>query len=421
MLRAVVNVYGYCKNLSFLLDVLFITLYYDKCLFFMTLYEIFITEFIQIFLVCEMGYNRKKITQRYSMIDPVIFSFKLFNLEIVLRWYGVLVMLGAVAGAVWAEREIKRRGENGEVIWDAMIWVLPIGILGARLWYVVNNIFAGGSYYLDNPIKIFYVWEGGLHFFGGLLFGGVVLYFFLKKNGMDVWLFLDALAPATLLGQALARPANFINQELYGQPTQLPWGISIDATHRLAQYSDLIQFPVEITRFHPTFAYEMVLNFLIVLFLWWLSRRYEDELKPGALFSAWLLLAGLSRTFIEFFRPDQARIGETFISYTMVVSFGMAIVGAVMLLARFGKVQLAMAEGWEEEYQVKQVEQKPRPRVRAYAEDVSDMDNGKAVSAPVKRKAVAKTPTKKTAATPSLKGRKAPAAKKPAPKRKVEK
>jgi hypothetical protein len=80
-----------------------------------------------------------------------------------------------------------------------------------------------------------------------------------------------------------------------------------------------------------------------------------------------------------------------------------------------------MAEGWEEEYQVKQVEQKPRPRVRAYAEDVSDMDNGKAVSAPVKRKTVAKTPTKKTAATPSLKGKKAPAAKKPAPKRKVEK
>lgn len=358
------------------------------------------------------------------MIDPVIFSFKLFNWEIVLRWYGVLVMLGAVVGAFWAEREIRRRGENGETIWDAMIWVLPIGILGARFWYVVNNIFAGGTYYLDNPIKILYVWEGGLHFFGGLLFGGVALFYFLKQNGMDVWLFLDALAPATLLGQALARPANFINQELYGQPTQLPWGIPIDASHRLAQFSDLSRFPVESTRFHPTFAYEMILNLLIVLLLWWLSRRYEEELKPGALFSAWLLLAGLSRTFIEFFRPDQALIGDTFITYTMAVSFGMAVVGAIMLLARFGKIQLAMAEGWEDEYQVKKVEPKPRrPRVRPYAEDVSDMDNALAVSAPVKRKVAtkAKTAAKKSASTSAVKGKKVPPAKKPAPKRRVGK
>lgn len=356
------------------------------------------------------------------MIDPVIFSFKLFNFEIVLRWYGVLVMLGAVAGAIWAEREIKRRGENGEVIWDAMVLVLPIGILGARLWYVVNSIFSGTTYYLDNPIKILYVWEGGLHFFGGLLFGGLALIFFLQKNGMDIWLFLDALAPATLLGQAIARPANFINQELYGQPTQLPWGIPIDASHRLAQYADMVQFPVETTRFHPTFAYEMILNFLIVLFLLWLSRRYEENMKPGMLFSIWLLLAGLSRAFIEFFRPDQARIGDTFISYTMAVSFGMAIVGAIMLLVRLGKLQLAIAEGWEDEYQVKKVERESRPRVKATVEDISDMDNDEEISAPVKRKPVASKPASKTAATTPVKAKKAPAVtKKPAPKKRKSK
>jgi phosphatidylglycerol:prolipoprotein diacylglycerol transferase len=296
------------------------------------------------------------------MINPIIFSFKLFNLVVTLRWYGVLVMLGAIVGAWFAEKEIRRRGENGEAIWDAMVWVLPIGILGARLWYVVNSILGGSTYYLDNPIKILYVWEGGLHFFGGLLFGAAALYFFLKKNGMDTWLFLDAIAPATLLGQALARPANFINQELYGQPTKLPWGIPIDAGHRLAQYADLNNFPVDSTRFHPTFAYEMVSNILIVLLLWWLSRRYEEELKPGALFSLWLIFAGLSRTFIEFFRPDQPRIGGTFISFTMIVAFLMAVVGAIMYLARYGKLQLAAAEGWEQEYQVKKIEKKQPSR-----------------------------------------------------------
>lgn len=369
------------------------------------------------------------------MIDPEIFSFKLIYWTITLRWYGVLVMLGAVVGAWWAEREIRRRGENGEVIWDAMVWVLPIGILGARLWYVVNTFLSGNTYYIDKPfvqIKFFFwtidhfptvlaIWEGGLHFFGGLLFGMIALYFFLQRNKLDTWLFLDALAPATLLGQALARPANFINQELYGPPTNLPWGIQIMAEHRLPQYP-VSQFPVDITRFHPTFAYEMILNILIVLFLWWLSRRYEEDLKPGAIFSLWLLLAGLSRTIIEFFRPDQPRIGDTFISYTMLVSFLMAITGLVLLLARYGKLQLAWAETWEDEYQVKKAEKQELASIRNVAapaaiapvalnEKVSSKRSANAVlDTKNKKSPVKKVPTKKTAAKSTTE--KKPAAKK---------
>jgi phosphatidylglycerol:prolipoprotein diacylglycerol transferase len=297
------------------------------------------------------------------MINPVIFSFKLFNLEIVLRWYGVLVMFGAVVGAWIAERGIRRRGENGEVIWDAMIWVLPAAIIGARLWYVMNDILGGRPYYLNSPLKILYVWEGGLHFFGGLLFGAVALYFFLKQNGLDMWLFLDAIAPAIFIGQALARPANYINQELYGQPTKLLWGIPIDAGHRLAQYADLSKFPVETTRFHPTFAYEMILNILLALLLLWISRQYEEKMKPGAIFSAWLVFAGLGRAFIELFRPDQPRIGDSIVTYTMLVSLLMAVAGVILLLVRYGKLKPAFAEGWEDEYHIKPVEKKTRERV----------------------------------------------------------
>lgn len=330
------------------------------------------------------------------MIDPIIFSFKLFNLPIVLRWYGVLVMLGAVVGTLIAEREIKRRGENGESIWDGLIWVLPAGIIGARLWYVVNNILGGSTYYTDNPAKILNIPEGGLHFFGGLLFGAIALYFFLKRNGMDIWLFLDAVAPAIFIGQALARPANFINQELYGQPTNLPWGIPIDAQHRLPQFADLS----EATRFHPTFAYEMILNILLALLLIWISRQYKDKMKPGAIFSLWLVFAGLARTFIEFFRPDQPLIGDSFVTYTMLVSFLMAIVGVVMLLVRYGKLQLAMAEGWEEEYYIKPVEKKTRVRTSAPAtlaqmnEEVTGKDTANAVLTRAKPKAAATTSSK---------------------------
>lgn len=325
------------------------------------------------------------------MIDPVIFSFKLFNFEVALRWYGVLVMVGVVVGALWAEREIRRRGENGEIVWDAMIWLLPAGIIGARLWYVVNNILGGSTYYIENPGRILNIPEGGLHFFGGLLFGVFGMFFFLRRSGKDGWLFVDAVAPATLLGQAIARPANFINQELYGPPTELPWGIPIEASHRLPQYSDLSLYPVETTRFHPTFAYEMILNFLIVLFLWWLSRRYEDKMKPGAIFSAWLLLAGLSRTFIEFFRPDQPRIGDSFVSYTMLISFLMAVGGAVMLLVRFGKLHLSFAEGWEEQYRITKAETKPRTRAKTDA-DVPAV-TAEPAPKPVKTRASARSKT----------------------------
>src|SRR4030065_1356489 len=148
------------------------------------------------------------------MIDPIIFSIKLFGLTLTLRWYGVLVMLGALVGTWIAEKEVNRRGENGERIWDLMLWVLPAGIVGARLWYIFNTTLGGSRYYLDDPLKIINIPEGGLHFFGGLVFGAIALLLYLNRNKLDVWLFLDAIAPAALIGQAVARPANFINQEL---------------------------------------------------------------------------------------------------------------------------------------------------------------------------------------------------------------
>jgi phosphatidylglycerol:prolipoprotein diacylglycerol transferase len=347
------------------------------------------------------------------MIDPVIFSFKLFSLTLTLRWYGVLVMFGAVVGTWLAEREINRRGEKGETIWDALVWVLPAGIIGARLWYVVNAMLGGNTYYMENPIKILYIWEGGLHFFGGLLFGAIALLIYLRQQKMDPWLFLDAIAPAALIGQALARPANYINQELYGQPTNLPWGIPIQADHRLAQYADLSQFPVETTRFHPTFAYEMVLNILAGLFLLWYARQYKERMKPGAVFGAWLILAGIIRAFIELFRPDQPLIPGTALTYSMAFSLLMAVAGAVMLLVRYGKLQLAFAENWENEYQVLQpVKEKKVAEIKA-TEDTIPL---KRSTPKVAVKARAKTPVKpkaKPTKRPNVKATVKPKAKAP--------
>ncbi len=290
------------------------------------------------------------------MIDPVIFTIELFGRELTLRWYGVIVMVGIIVGSLIVERGLKERGEKGDRIWDALIWVLPAGIIGARLWYVFNANLGGNRIYLENPASILRVWEGGLHIFGGFLLGVIALLLYLRQNKLDPWLFLDAAGPAALIGQGIGRLANFINQELYGPPTTLPWGIPISAEHRLPQYQDLSLFPVETTRFHPTFAYEMLWNFAAAGLLLWLSRRYREDLKPGALFAGWMVLAGVGRVIIEFFRPDQPKIPELGISYSSIFAALMAIAGAVLLMARYKAINPKFAEKWEEEYKIEETQ-----------------------------------------------------------------
>lgn len=331
------------------------------------------------------------------MIDPVLLSFKLFNFQIELTWYGLIVMTGVLVGAWFAEREVRRRGENGEVLIDAMIWAVIAGIVGARLWYVMNAVIGGNRTYLEDPMSIIRPPIAGLHFFGGLLFGAIALIIYLRRNGYDVWLFMDAVAPVTLLGQAIGRWGNFINQELYGPPTTLPWGVAIPANHRLPQYADLSQYPVESTRFHPTYFYEMILNVLAFLFILWYSRRDGKDPKPGTLFSLWLIFAGFNRVFIEFFRPDQPRLGDTFITTSMLVAFLMGVAGVVMYLARTGKIQLAMAENWADEYFIKKAGKKPAsPRARKVdtVQAASSAETKPVTEKPaVKKKAPARTKT----------------------------
>jgi phosphatidylglycerol:prolipoprotein diacylglycerol transferase len=216
----------------------------------------------------------------------------------------------------------------------------------------MNASLGGDQRYANDPAEIFRIWNGGLHIFGGFLFGALALIGYLRYNKHDPWLFLDSAGPAVLIGQGIGRIANFINQELYGPPTTLPWGIPIESAHRLPAFKDLNLFPVATTRFHPTFAYEMLWNFAAAGLLLWLSRRYEKELKPGTLFAGWLVLAGVGRVWIEFFRPDQPKIPDLGISYSAVVAALMAVGGALMLMIRYKAVNVAFAEDWEEGYKI---------------------------------------------------------------------
>ncbi len=286
------------------------------------------------------------------MIDPVIFSFSIGSLQLTFRWYGLIIAVGVMVGGWLADREIVRRGGKSDWVWDALLWVLPAAVIGARAWYVINDILGGGRAYLDNPARILRITEGGLHIFGAVLLGLGAAYFYARRNKIDLLLMLDSVAPALLVGQAIGRLGNFISQELYGPPTDLPWGVPISAGHRIPPWDDLTLFPEETTRFHPTFFYEMIWNFLAAGLILWLTRKYEEKFKPGMAFALWLLLAGVGRVFIESFRPDQPRVPGTDLSWSRLIYGLMGLVGLLWLLARAGVIRIPLFSDGPENYRL---------------------------------------------------------------------
>ena len=334
------------------------------------------------------------------MIDPVLVTIRLFGYEYPIYWYGLIVMTGVFVGSMIVERSLKRYGEDSEKFWDALIWVVLLGILGARLWYIANATLGGNRLYIENPAAIVNLRQGGLHIFGGFLFGAIALLWFLRKNKLDPWLYLDVAGPGLLIGQAIGRLGNFINQELYGPPTTLPWGIPIGMSDRLPQFQNL----PETTRFHPTFAYEMIWNIAAAGLLLWLSRRYGKQLKPGTLFAGWLILAGIGRTWIEFFRPDQPKISDLGISYTAIFSALMAVTGAVVLMARYKGISFSFTENWEEEYKITPPASPVAPEP-VVAEPVIETPKRKPAARKTKsspaKKAKAKTPIRKPSKSPT--------------------
>jgi phosphatidylglycerol:prolipoprotein diacylglycerol transferase len=283
-------------------------------------------------------------------MDPIIFTIP--GTSISLHWYGLIMAVGIILAGLMAEWGVRQRGENGEHVWELLIWAVPFGIVGARLWYVANDILGGGQFYLDNPLQIINLPQGGLHFYGAVLLGALGALIFVRRKKLDFRIFLDAAAPALLIGQALVRPANFINQELYGQPTTLPWGIRIDAVHRIPPWQNLLQYPYETTFFHPTFAYEMLWNFLAAGVLLWIALEFKKRIKPATVFAGWLVLEGIGRQIIEFFRPDQPRLGATDISYSRIAAGLMIVAGVIWLLVKYEIIKLPFLDPGPTEYKL---------------------------------------------------------------------
>lgn len=297
------------------------------------------------------------------MIDPILFTIDLGFIQLPIRWYGIIVVTGALAATFYAAWYIKRKDQDPGIAWDMLIWLLISGIVGARIWYVVSDMIGGGRRYLDDPLSIFYINQGGLNILGGVVLGGLVGWYYCRRNQVDFWLVADAIGPGYLIGQAIGRLGNFINQELYGPPTTLPWGISIEEGHRIPPWNDLSLYPVETTRFHPTFAYEMIWNLVFAGILTYLIANKGDKIRSGVIAGSSLLIAGIGRTLVEsYFRPDQPRFFDTAVSTSLVVSVIFALIGLFIVLVKMGKIQVPFMQAGSTDYVKPVIRRPPVPR-----------------------------------------------------------
>lgn len=251
-----------------------------------------------------------------------------------IHWYGILIVSGIMLGAAYAAWRAKLDGENPDHVWNALILAVVLGIIGARLYHVFSEPeggMVGWSYYRQHPIEILYIWQGGLGIYGAILGGilGVVIYTW--RAGLRPLQWLDYGAPGLALGQAVGRWGNFINQELYGPPTTLPWGLIIAPGHRIDQYADLVAYPPD-TLFHPTFLYESIYAFLLFITLALMSVKLKDYLLSGDIVLGYLIGYSVGRFFVEFFRPDAWLIGP--IAAAQLFALIIALVAAAILIIR---------------------------------------------------------------------------------------
>jgi phosphatidylglycerol---prolipoprotein diacylglyceryl transferase len=240
------------------------------------------------------------------VIDPV--AVEIGPLQI--HWYGIFIALAALVGGVLGARVARWLGEDSEHAWSMLLLVMVLAIIGARIYHVIH---LWGDVYSENPILILQVWNGGLGIPGGVVGGALGVWLYSRSQGTNAARWMDIAAPALLLGQAIGRLGNFVNQELYGPPTTLcgseyppclPFGIQIDAAHRAGTPWTIDAYPVETTQFVPLFAYEAVLNLIGMGVLLFVIRRFGPRLFAGDAALMYIIWYGTVRTLLENYRVN---------------------------------------------------------------------------------------------------------------------
>ncbi len=212
-----------------------------------------------------------------------------------LRAYGLMIAIGALVAVTWSQRRHAARGGDAEVIASISMWAIPAGLVGSRLYHVATDWRSFRGRWEDVPA----VWQGGLGIPGGLMAGALVGVLVARRRGLTMAAALDVMVPTIPVAQAIGRWGNWFNQEVFGRPSDLPWALEIDASHRPADYAS-------VATFHPTFLYEGLWNVALAVMLVRVERR--GVLRPGYVTGLWVCGYGLGRLWVETLRSDTASL-----------------------------------------------------------------------------------------------------------------
>ena len=229
-----------------------------------------------------------------SIPSPSESSFVIAGFQV--HYYALFILTGIVAALLVGGRRLKARGADGGFVLDIAIWAVPFGIIGGRIFHVLTHTadyFGEGK----DPLEALYIWRGGLAIYGALIFGMLGAAIGARLAGIRLTSFLDVVAPGVLLAQGIGRIGNYFNQELFGLPTTLPWGLEISPGNE-AIPADM---PPD-TLFLPTFAYELLWNVAGFVILLILDKRFD--LRWGKLFAVYLMYYSIGRFWIEGLRID---------------------------------------------------------------------------------------------------------------------
>jgi prolipoprotein diacylglyceryl transferase len=232
-----------------------------------------------------------------------------------LRAYGAIIALGVVVAVAITRRRWADRGEDPEEISNVTVWAVVGGLIGARLYHVITD----AQQYVDRPQEALEIWEGGLGIWGAVAGGALGVVLHARRRRLEVLPLIDAIAVGLPLAQAIGRFGNWFNQEVFGRPTSLPWGLEIDPSRRPEGYEAF-------TTFHPTFLYEALWCVAIAGILLLVERH--SRLRPGGLFAAYVALYTFGRFWIELLRVDTATelAGVRINVFTSVVVFVGALI-----------------------------------------------------------------------------------------------
>lgn len=285
-------------------------------------------------------------------------AIEIGNIQI--RYYGIIIVTAILIATMVATRLARRDGRDPDHIWGAMFGAVILGIIGARLWFILfppEALVARGrdtAWFFENFFNLqdgaIAIWSGGLSIFGAFLGGFLGSYIYIVRNKLPLLPWLDIAAVALPLGQFIGRWANYINQELYGTPTGVDWwGIQIGTRFRIAPYTSTIEYPTT-TLFHPLFLYEALWSLLAFIVLLSIFQRYRKQLRPGVIFALYVAQYAFIRYMLEFIRVEVTTIGG--INIAQIVCAVAFVLAAVALFNWLRTPYAAPAETPEKAKQV---------------------------------------------------------------------